>query len=327
MEKALEHVINEEQENQEIIRRAGKMLDNISTGDKVCLMRKALYGLRQAGCVWHKRLDEELRRLRATPINADPCIYLKKERNQLIVIVVYVDDILILSRSKKSIEDLRDRLKKSFDVNDLDELKHCLGMDFERRENGIHVYQAGYIQDVLRRFRMMDCNSVSTPLDASTKLYTSEPWDEHDGKRPPYRELVRALLYLSITTGPDIAHAASLLSQYNESFRKVHWAAAKRVLRYLKGSAQLGIVFSSRQGPLTGFVDADWGGSVDDRRSFTGYAFVWNGGIVSWESKKQRTVALSSTESEYMALGEAAKEPVLPATISVESWHREPEES
>lgn len=234
MESVLEHVISKKHytpENREVMTKPKKMLNNISTGDKVCLMRRALYGLRQAGRAWHKRLDEDLRRLEATPTNADPCVYLKKEGVQPIVIVVYVDDILVLSRSKKSIDDLRDHLRRSFDVNDLGELKHCLGMDFERRADGIHVHQAGYIQDILRRFGMADCNPVSTPLDASIKLYTSEPWDERDGNKPPYRELVGVLLYLSITTRPDIAHVASLLSQYNESFGKVHWVVAKRVLR------------------------------------------------------------------------------------------------
>lgn len=151
---------------------------------------------------------------------------------------------------------------------------------------------------------------MSTPLDANVKMAKTDPREEHDEDRPPYRELVGALLYLSVATRPDIAHAASLLSQYNDCFGRAHWAAAKRVLRYLKGTTRFGILFGSRQSPLTGFVDADWGGSVDDRRSFTGYAFLWNGGIISWESKKQRTVALSSTESEYKALGEAAKEAV-----------------
>lgn len=210
----------------------------------------------------------------------------------------------------KDINSFKDHLRRSFEVNDLGELKHCLGMRFERRNDGIYIQQEGYIKDILRTFGMLDCNPVSTPLDISVKLSKSNPWKEDDGRKPPYRELVGALLYLSITTRPDIAHAASLLSQYNDRFGKAHWTAAKRVLRYLKGSAQLGIVFGRQKGPLTGFVDADWAGSVDDRRSFTGYTFVWNGGAIAWESKKQRTVALSSTESEYMALGEAAKEAI-----------------
>lgn len=138
-------------------------------------------------------------------------------------------------------------------MNDLGELKHCLGMDFERYDDGIRVHQAGYIQDVLRKFGMLDCNPVSTPLDSNVKVCKSEPWSKLDGKKPPYRKLVGALLYLSITTHPDIAHAASLLSQYNESVGKTHWVA-KRVLRYLKGSAQTGIVFKSQQNPLTDFV-------------------------------------------------------------------------
>lgn len=147
---------------------------------------------------------------------------------------------------------------------------------------------------------MSDCNSVSTPLDAGLKMTKADPWTELDGERPPYRELVGALMYLSVTTRPDISHAASMLSQFNICFGKIHWSTGKCILRYLKGTAELGITYGKQQEPLKGYVDADWAGSPDDRRPFTGYAFLWNGGIVSWESKKQRIVALSSTKSEIM---------------------------
>lgn len=142
------------------------------------------------------------------------------------------------------------------------------------------------------------------------KLTNTEPWNNSDGKKPPYRELVGALMYLSVTTRPDLAHSTSVLSQFNNNFGTTHWSAAKRILRYLKGSSELGIVQGSSFNQLTGFVDADWGGNVGDGRSYTGFAFTWLVGIISWESKKQSTVALSSTESEYMALTEAAKETV-----------------
>lgn len=310
MEEILKYIIREERRNKKIAEKAKKMLDDLLDGDKVYLMRKALYGLCQAGRVWHERLDREIRKFGAKSSNDDPCIYLKNGGDQLIIIIVYVDDILIISPNTDSIVDFREHLRRSFDVSDLGELKYCLGLDFERLNDGIHMSQATYINDILRIFEMLDCNPVSTPLDASVKMAKIDPWEEHDGDRPPYRELVGALLYRFVATRPNIAHAASLLSQYKDCFGRTHWAAAKRVLRYLKGTTRFGILFGSRQSPLTGFVDADWGGSVDDRRSFTGYAFTWNGGIISWESKKQKTVALSSTESEYTALGQAAKEAV-----------------
>lgn len=111
-----------------------------------------------------------------------------------------------------------------------------------------------------------------------------------------------------VATRPDISHAPSVLGQFGDNFGKSHWLAAKRVLRYLKGTKDVGITFHTCSNSLKAYVDADWGASPDDRRLFTGYAFVLNGGVIKWESKKQRTVALSTVEAEYMALGEAAKE-------------------
>lgn len=226
------------------------------------------------------------------------------------LIVVYVDDILIMSRNLEEIKRFGADLNKKFAIKDLGDVKRCLGIDFERNENGIMLTQKTYIREILQRFGMEECKPSSTPLDAGAKLTTTDPWAAADGAKPPYRELVGALLYLSVATRPDIAHAASSLSQFNENFGKVHWIAAKRVLRYLKGTADIGITFRRGQTSIEGYVDADWAGSTHDRRSFTGYAFIMNEGCISWDSRKQRTVALSSTEAEYMALSEAAKEAV-----------------
>ena len=117
-------------------------------------------------------------------------------------------------------------------------------------------------------------------------------------------------MYLAVATRPDIAHAVSALSQFNTCFGQVHWTAAERVLRYLKGSADLGLTYEQRRKSLIGYVDADWAGCVVDRRSYTGYTFILANSAISWNSKKQRTVALSSTEAEYMGLAEASKEAI-----------------
>jgi len=126
----------------------------------------------------------------------------------------------------------------------------------------------------------------------------------------PYRELVGALTYLSVTTRPDISFAVSELGQFNNCYNNSHWTAAKRVLRYLKGTKDLGLIYEPGLKPLIGFVDSDWGSCTIDRRSHTGYTFLLGGGPISWDSRKQKTVALSSTEAEYMALTDATKEAI-----------------
>ncbi|XP_046145331.1 secreted RxLR effector protein 161-like [Osmia bicornis bicornis] len=126
----------------------------------------------------------------------------------------------------------------------------------------------------------------------------------------PYRSLIGSLMYLATSTRPDIAHAVSALSQFNDNPGEEHWKAAKRVLRYIKRTEKMEIVFTKTENELIGFSDADWGASIDDRRSYTGYVFRLFGGAISWSSRKQKTVAMSSAEAEYMALSEAAKESI-----------------
>ncbi|KMQ86248.1 retrovirus-related pol polyprotein from transposon tnt 1-94 [Lasius niger] len=309
MEEILEHIVRTEGNKNQVAIKATAMLNGLATGDKVCLMNKALYGLKQAGRAWNKRLDRELRALGAKPTNRDPCVYVR-HRKEILIIIIYVDDMLVMCRDPEEITRFGREMANLFEVKDLGDLKRCLGMDFSRSDEGIFVNQRTYIKDILLRFRMSDCNAVSTPLDIGMKLVRGAVWSTDDGEKPPYRELVGCLLYLSLATRPDIAHAASALNQFNDCFNETHWGAAKRILRYLKGTSDQGILYSHRNDSLAGYVDANWGRSTDDRRSFTGYAFIMNGGTVAWDSRKQRTVALSTTEAEYMALSEAAKEAV-----------------
>ncbi|XP_037958216.1 secreted RxLR effector protein 161-like [Teleopsis dalmanni] len=115
-------------------------------------------------------------------------------------------------------------------------------------------------------------------------------------------------MYLAVTTRPDIAFAVNFLSQFNSNYNVEHWKAAKRILRYLKGTSNYGLLYEKNNEELYGLVDADWGADLNDRRSYSGYAFIISGAAICWEARKQRTVALSSTESEYMAISEATKE-------------------
>ena len=223
------------------------------------------------------------------------------------MIGVYVDDILIASKHQRTIGDINRALTKEFDIVDLGDAKYCLGVEFVQRGGWVVITQKCHLDNILNRFGMSECKPVATPVDIGSKLFKKDNQSEEDLKLP-YRELVGALTYLSTTTRPDIAFAVSRLGQFNNSFGEEHWKAAKRVLRYLKGTSKLGLTFGSKLSPLTGLVDADWCNCPDDRRSFTGYVFLLNSSPVSWDAKKQRTVALSSMEAEYMPLSECVKE-------------------
>lgn len=285
--------------------KAKAMLSQLRQGSKVCLLKKALYGLRQAGRRWYLRLHLALKDAGLTPTNADLCIYVNKKKT--IFLLVYVDDILIASRDRTMIQEIIEMLKSQFAVRDLGEARCCLGIEITKDRESFRLSQSNYIKDLLVKFGMTDCKTSSTPMASGCKLTMGD--SEKNDDTIPYRELVGSLMYLAIGTRP-IAHTVSVLSQFNCGHEKKHWMAAKHVLRYLKNTVDVNLCFKRTNENLLGYVDADWGSCAIDRRSYTGSAFILAGGAITWESHKQRTVALSSTEAEYLGLTDAAKEAV-----------------
>lgn len=310
-QELLEHIVRTDRDNSTIRRKADKMLQELKKGDRVCYLKKALYGLKQAGRQWYVKLDKVLRSLGACRSNSDHCVYYQGQGTNLTLIVVYVDDILIISNNITNTTRFKTGLSQQFIVKDLGDVKYCLGLEFVNCDGSFTIHQKGYVHEILNRFGMSDCKSVSTPIDISTRSVKAEQEDDvEEVTKFPYRELVGSLMYLAMATRPDIAHAVSWLSRYNDCYDRTHWTAAKRVLRYLKGTAHYGVTYKVSDKPLFGYVDADWGNCPNDRRSYTGFAFLLADGAISWESRKQRTVALSSTEAEYMGMTEAVKEAI-----------------
>lgn len=206
---------------------------------------------------------------------------------------------------------------QSFRMKDLGEASSCVGMRISRNraEGKIFLDQTNYIENILVKFRMDSCNPVSTPSDANQKL-TKEmsPTTEEEKQQMsniPYQEAVGSILYLTQCTRPDISFAISNVSKYSQNPGMAHWTAVKRIFKYLNGTKNYKLEFSTAGNrDLIGYTDADWGSDSDDRKSCSGYVFKLQGGAVSWASKKQQTVALSSTEAEYMAVSLACQEVV-----------------
>ncbi|KFD66840.1 hypothetical protein M514_20984 [Trichuris suis] len=169
---------------------------------------------------------------------------------------------------------------------------------------------------------MQNCKPATTPLAPNLKLTKPLTVSKEEMLRFPYQMLIASLMYLAVATRPDIAYAVSSLSQFNTNYAEEHWKAAKRILRYLKGTSNFGLVCRRSGKPPKGYADADWGACPIDRRSYTGFLFKYGDAAVSWEARKQRTVALSSTEAEYMSLAEAVKE-----TLWMRTFLREIDES
>ncbi|XP_046145576.1 secreted RxLR effector protein 161-like [Osmia bicornis bicornis] len=198
-------------------------------------------------------------------------------------------------------------------MKDLGNVKDILGMRVERQGDigNIKITHKYYIEKLLERFGMRECNPTGTPLESNASAIIQETQlEEKENERidEPYRELVGCLIYLANASRPDIAFAANLLSRFCNNPKQTHWKMAKRVLRYLKGTIDYGINYVKEKDSLVAYTDFDWGGNTIDRRSNTGYLVYLAGGPVSWNSKKQKTVALSTMEAEYMALTEVTKE-------------------
>jgi hypothetical protein len=263
------------------------MLQEFRKGDKVCLLKKSLYGLRQAGRSWYCKLNKTLKNYGAKPTASDPCLFRIGSGEGVTLIAVYVDDILVASRDLKRISEIRRMLADQFEIKNLGDVKHCLGVKFSQVDGQVTMHQRGYVADVLERFGMSECKPVGTPVDLSTKLKRNGEQTVEDLKLP-YRELVGALTYLATTTRPDISFAVSCLKQFNNYYKEEHWKVAKRVLRYLKGTMGVGLTYGSNAEPIKGFVDADWGSCPENRRSYSGFVFLLNGGPVSWDSKNRK---------------------------------------
>jgi len=277
--------------------------------DKVCRLVQALYGLQQAPKMWYAKLDDFLKSQGFENIDPVACLYLIMDDGEIIIVLVYVDDLLLVASSLTAINKIKDARHKRLEMKDLCEAKVILGLEIRRDKalGTLKLSQGKYAGQVLETFGMAECNPIGTPLEVGLKLVKADESDD----ALPYREAVGSLMYLMIGTRPDIAFAIGKLSRFVSCYGKEHLAAIKRVLRYAEGSMDKGLVFDkSSSSVLKGFSDADWAGDRETRHSTTGFTFIFGGAAVSWGSKLQKTVALSTMKAEYMALCEASKEAV-----------------
>ena len=261
LQEALEMII-ETEKDQTLVNKARRMLKESRSGNKVCKLRKAIYGLRQAGRQWHAKLSRALESIGLVPPNSDPCVYVDK-RKKYTYVLIYVDDILATKDNKRCTE-IKNILSAEFQVKVLGPVKHCLGIEVNRAEDQISLCQSGYIREVLERFGMSSCKSVKAPMAPESRF--DYPVSEEDCDTTfPYRELLGALMYIAIGTRPDIVHSVNKLSQFNTRNDETHWTAAKRILRYLKGTINKKLVFTRDNKKIYGYADADFGNCVIDR--------------------------------------------------------------
>ena len=284
----------------------------------VLKLNRALYGIKQAPREWHQEIHSFLLSLRYTSCHKDTCLYWKRTRNGTIIIIgLFVDDILA-SYHHSSVSDWqRDKLqlKTKYEMSELGDVSHILGMKVVRDDTSITISQDVYIADKLKEFRYDECKTCSTP-EIITRTSSNQPSSSLLSARDVnlYRQMVGSLMYASYSSRPDITHAVNMVARHMSNPSEESMIMVKRIFRYLSGARHHGLLYTSHshhQGGefvLSGYCDADWGGDLVDRKSTTGYCTFLNNNLISWQSKKQTTVALSSTEAEYMAICEVTKE-------------------
>jgi hypothetical protein len=282
--------------------------------NRVCRLRKGLYGLKQAGRVWHKCLLDYLKSIGFTPLAADSCIYLRvdgEDGKDVTILDVSTDDLIIMGNNMDLVNVFKTEMKNRFEMTDQGELVHHLGMEIirDRQARTLMLNQEVYINNLLKRYGMMNAKPAKTPTahDAASELVmancpsTKEDIAEMDSI--PFRQAIGSLTYLTTCTRPDIAAALGSVSKFVSNPGMAHWSAVKRIMRYIKGTSNYGLKLggtSEETMILDGYADSDWAGDQDDRRSRTGYIFQLNGSTITWCSRRQPTVANSSMEAEYM---------------------------
>jgi hypothetical protein len=274
---------------------------------QVCKLKKSIYGLRQAARNWNQLITEWLVAYGFVQSRADPCLFIIDEGGDgfYLALTLYVDDLLSATNDRAwRAEFIRD-MKAEFAFTDLGPVKWLLGMELLQDENSVVLNQKQFIKDILTRYHMDGCRSQPTPI---VKAREGPKDDEQRVDQRDYQSVVGSLNYLAVFTRPDIAYAVSQAGQSSADPTDDDLQRVKRVLRYLSGHQDYQVRFDKDgDGKVVGYCDADWAESVS-RHSTSGFIFFFGGGPISWASRKQSVIALSSTEAEYISLSTAAQE-------------------
>ncbi|UYV80232.1 K02A2.6-like, partial [Cordylochernes scorpioides] len=274
--------------------------------NKICRLKKALYGLRQAPSKWNKRFEAFLKTKGLVKSKLENCIF--KNQNGSLILALYVDDGMLFGSDEKEMDNLLVELAQEFEIRISNNPEMFVGMNIMNKDEGLILSQHDYIECVLKKYNMLDAKPVTTPIVGAVKI---DPILENKSEGNfPYREAVGSLLYLANKTRPDVAYAVgyegrSMHEPTNQDIQNV-----KRTMRYLKQTKTFGLHYSKQDEDmeLNAYCDSDFAGDMKTRKSTSGYTILFGKGPISWSSRKQPIVALSTTEAEYIAAAECVKE-------------------
>jgi len=270
---------------------------------KICKLKKALYGLKQAPKNWNKKFTNSLKKQELEQLSTESCLF--KNEDGTMLLAIYIDDGLVVGNDKKKIKQLVDKLKKEFEMTEQENPQTHLGMEVQKLKGRLKLSQEDYIKQILKTYGMQNAKPVNTPILPEGKIE-----EENVRQAIPYQQTIGSLLYLTMKTRPDLCYAVSYSSRYTQSPKGKDYLNVKRILRYLQGTKGLGLVYGEDTDTekLIAYCDADYAGDTETRKSTTGYVIKYCGGPVSWCSRKQPIVALSTTKAEFIAVAECCKE-------------------
>lgn len=272
----------------------------------VCKLTRSIYGLKQAPRCWNNCIQGFLQKVGFKMSEADPCLFVRRREEKIIILALYVDDGLIACSDEEEAQRFLTELKERFKIKSK-LANYYLGLEISREDNGtVKVNQTAYTKKVLERFGMSECKPVGTPIIKDGKI---EKGEDSKIEKFPYRQVVGALAYLMVGTRPDIAYAVGVASRKLDNPSSEDIVKVKRILRYLKGTLDWGLIYKRKSdAKIQCYSDSDHGGDLDTGRSTSGMICMYAGGIISWKSHRQASVAISSTEAEVVAASETARE-------------------
>ncbi|GJR36966.1 putative ribonuclease H-like domain-containing protein [Tanacetum coccineum] len=283
--------------------------------DKVYKVVKALYGLHQAPRAWYETLANYLLGNGFKRGKIDQTLFIKKQKGDILLVQVYVDDIIFGSTNKELCTGFEKLMKDKFQMSSMGELTFFLGLQVQQKEDGIFISQDKYVAEILKKFNYTDVKSASTPVDLEKPLVKDGDADDVDVHL--YRSMIGSLMYLTASR-PDIMFAVCACARFQVTPKTSHLLAVKRIFRYLKGKPTLGLWYSRDSlFELVAYTDSDYAGATQDRKSTTGGCQFLGNRLISWQCKKQTVVATSTTKAEYVAAASCCRQ------VGDEAVHKE----
>lgn len=277
-----------------------KLPEGFNHPGKVCLLHKALYGLRQSPFLWFKKLTDFLKQEGLIQLKSDKCVFKNPKGKRIFYLAIHVDDGLILGEDLSEIKCLLKKMQKNFEVTINENPHFYLGLQIKKRHGEYMISQSKYCKQIVEKYSMENSRAKDTPIVK----------EEKDQEQPsnedfPYKEAVGSLLYASCKTRPDLSYAVGYESRFMQNPTTENIKNVKRTMRYLKGTTDFGINYFSKNNDdllqMHVYCDADHAGDKTDSKSTSGFVMIYGNGPIAWSSKKQKTVAQSSTEAEYVA--------------------------